>query len=103
MRLRINDRVTWSSRAGVLNGTIVDIILDLNAAGAVVPWIDVKTERTTVRLCATDMNLIMMKVALVTEDSNLVERTNIMSGEKFMEPADRPYFCSPRSETYWTM
>jgi len=102
MRLRINDRVTWSSAAGLLNGTIVDIILDLNAAGAVVPWIDVKTERTTVRLCATDSNLIMMKVQLVN-DSNMVERTNIMTGKKFMEPADRPYFCSPSSETYWTM
>jgi hypothetical protein len=45
-----------------LNGTVVDVILDLNAAGAVVPWIDVKTERTTVRLCATDMNLKMMTV-----------------------------------------
>ena len=62
MRLRINDRVTWSCLAGELNGTVVDVILDLNAAGAVVPWIDVKTERTTVRLCATDMNLKMMTV-----------------------------------------
>lgn len=103
MKLRINDRVTWSSAAGVLNGTIVDIILDKNAADKVVPWIDIKTERTTVRLCATDSNLIMMKVQLVTEDSNLVERTNIMTGEKFMESANRPYFCSPSSETYWTM
>jgi hypothetical protein len=103
MRLRINDRVTWHCLAGHLSGTIVDIVLDLNAAQKVVPWIDVKTERTTVRLCATDSNLIMMKVQLVTEDSNLVERTNIMTGEKFMEPADRPYFCSPRSETYWSM
>ena len=62
MRLRINDRVTWSCLAGELNGTVVDVVLDLNAAGAVVPWIDIKTERTTVRLCATDMNLKMMSV-----------------------------------------
>jgi hypothetical protein len=62
MRLRINDKVTWKCLAGELNGTVVDVILDLNAAGAVVPWIDVKTERTTVRLCATDMNLKMMTV-----------------------------------------
>ena len=62
MRLRINDKVTWSCLAGELNGTIVDIVLDLNAAGAVVPWIDIKTERTTVRLCATDANLKMMNV-----------------------------------------
>lgn len=31
-----------------------------------------------------------------------VERTNIMSGEKFMERFDTPYFCSPSSETYWS-
>jgi hypothetical protein len=103
MKLRINDKVTWSSAAGVLNGTIVDIVLDLNAANNTVPWIDIKTEKNTVRLCATDANLKMMKVRLVTEESNLVERTNIMTGEKFMEPADRPYFCSPSSETYWSM
>ena len=62
MKLRINDRVTWSCLAGQLTGTVVDIVLDLNAANQVVPWIDIKTDRTTVRLCATDMNLKMMNV-----------------------------------------
>ena len=62
MKLRINDQVTWSCLAGELNGTVVDIVLDLNAADKVVPWIDIKTDRTTVRLCATDMNLKMMNV-----------------------------------------
>ena len=62
MRLRINDRVTWSCLAGELTGTVVDVVLDLNAADKVVPWIDIKTDRTTVRLCATDMNLKMMSV-----------------------------------------
>jgi len=33
----------------------------------------------------------------------MVERVNLMTGEKFMEPADRPYYCSPSSETYWSM
>ena len=101
MQLKLNNTVTWSSAAGQLTGTIVDIDLSLNAAGKVVPWINVKTDRTIVRLCATDQNLKMMKVRLA--DDNLVERTNIMTGEKFMEPADRPYFCSPSSETYWSM
>ena len=62
MKLRINDRVTWSCLAGQLTGTVVDIVLDLNAANQVVPWIDIKTERNTVRLCATNNNLIMMNV-----------------------------------------
>lgn len=32
-----------------------------------------------------------------------VERTNIMTGQKFMEDVDTPYFCSPSSEAYWSM
>jgi len=31
------------------------------------------------------------------------ERTNIMSGETFLEEEDTPYFCSPSSETFWSM
>lgn len=103
MKLQINNNVTWSSAAGQLSGVITNITLDLNAAGNVVPWMYIATENTTVRLCATDSYLKMMKVQLVSEDSNLVERTNYLTGTKFMEPADRPYFCSPRSETYWSM
>jgi hypothetical protein len=67
MKIRINDRVTWHCLAGHLTGTVVDIVLDLNAAQKVVPWIDIKTDRTTVRLCATDSNLIQMKVKLDNE------------------------------------
>jgi len=33
----------------------------------------------------------------------MVERTNLMTGKKFMEAEDTPYFCSPASETYWSM
>jgi hypothetical protein len=65
MKLRINDRVTWRCLAGELNGTIVNIVLDLNAAEKVVPWIDIKTDRSTVRLCGTDMNLKQLSVAKV--------------------------------------
>lgn len=103
MKLQINNKVTWSSAAGQLSGVITNIALDLNAAGNVVPWIYIETERTTVRLCATDANLKMMKVKLVVEDPDMVERTNYMTGVKFMEHVDTPYFCSPRSETYWSM
>lgn len=31
----------------------------------------------------------------------MVERTNAMTGKKFMEAEDTPYYASPRSETYW--
>jgi hypothetical protein len=33
----------------------------------------------------------------------MVERVNIMSGKTFKEPRNTPYFCSPSSETYWSM
>ena len=32
----------------------------------------------------------------------MVERTNIMTGKKFMEAEDTPNFCSPASESYWS-
>lgn len=31
----------------------------------------------------------------------MVERTNALTGAKFMEAEDTPYFCSPSSESYW--
>lgn len=33
----------------------------------------------------------------------MVERVNLMSGQKFMEAEDTPCFLSPASETYWSM
>jgi hypothetical protein len=30
-----------------------------------------------------------------------VTRRNIMTGAEFQESANRPYHCSPSSETYW--
>ena len=32
-----------------------------------------------------------------------VTRKNMMSGKEFQERYDRPYFCSPSSESYWSM
>jgi hypothetical protein len=31
-----------------------------------------------------------------------VTRDNLLSGQKFQERYDTPYYCSPRSETYWS-
>lgn len=33
----------------------------------------------------------------------MVERVNLMTGKKYMEPANTPNYCSPASESYWTM
>jgi hypothetical protein len=32
-----------------------------------------------------------------------VTRENMMSGKKYQERYDTPYFCSPSSESYWSM
>ncbi len=32
-----------------------------------------------------------------------VTRKNMMSGVEFQERYDTPYYCSPSSETYWSM
>jgi hypothetical protein len=32
-----------------------------------------------------------------------VTRVNMMSGKEFQERYDTPYYCSPSSETYWSM
>lgn len=32
-----------------------------------------------------------------------VQKNNLMSGQPFWERYDTPYYCSPSSETYWSM
>ena len=73
MKLNIGDKISWTSAAGKLTGTIKNIVLAENAAEKTVPWIDVlygENDCNGVRLCATDSNLKMMKVKLV--DTNMV-------------------------------
>ena len=36
-------------------------------------------------------------------NKTMVERKNFMTGETFMERYDTPRFCSPSSESYWSM
>ena len=33
----------------------------------------------------------------------MVERTNMMTGKKYMESVNTPRYCSPSSEAYWSM
>lgn len=33
----------------------------------------------------------------------MVTRKNLMSGKEFQEDVNTPYFCSPASESYWSM
>lgn len=62
-------------------------------------------EATRTRLCrkagwAIDQLSI---VATSYHKPRMVERVNIMTGKKFQEDVNTPYFCSPSSETYWSM
>ena len=33
----------------------------------------------------------------------MVTRTSVVGGQEFEERYDTPYYCSPSSETYWSM
>lgn len=103
MKLEIGTKITWVSAAGRLSGTITNIRLSENGAGQTVPWITIGEHRAC--LCAIEMNLKMLKVEVYDGpyDDEMVERTNLMSGKKYMERRDTPYFCSPSSESYWSM
>ena len=70
MNLNINDTVSWSSAAGDLQGVITNICLSQNAALQTVPWMDIKVGQIaghdySVRLCATNLNLRMMRVTKI--------------------------------------
>lgn len=66
MKLTIGNKITWNSAAGQLVGTIKDIVLDLNAARQTIPWMDISiNDKQTIRMCASNDYLKMMKVELV--------------------------------------
>ena len=41
--------------------------------------------------------------ALMLGRTTMVEKTNMMTGKKFLEAENTPYYCSPASESYWSM
>jgi hypothetical protein len=65
-RLEVGSAIEWTSAAGLLSGEVSKVWLALNAAGNLVPWILVnysdKNGTQTAMLCATEQNLLMMKV-----------------------------------------
>ena len=107
MKLEIGTKITWVSAAGRLTGTITNITLSPSASGAITPWMTVNYgPRVGVTMCASDNYLKMMKVEIYNEagyDDEMVERTNLMSGKKYLERRDTPLCCSPSSETFWSM
>jgi hypothetical protein len=71
MNLAIGTRVRWESAAGVLRGTIKNIVLAPAANGVITPWMDIDVEGNNLvggnstRLCASAPSLMMFQVALV--------------------------------------
>ena len=45
----------------------------------------------------------IINVKLFSFVDKKVEKTNLMTGEKYMESVNTPLSCSPASETYWSM
>ena len=58
------------------------------------------------RAAANKNSMYEYEVASIEEFESkivkMVEKTNLLSGEKFMERSDTPYYCSPSSETFWS-
>ena len=40
---------------------------------------------------------------IVELHETFVTKTNLMGGKEFTERYDTPYYCSPASESYWSM
>lgn len=72
--LNVNDKIQWSSAAGVLTGIIKNISLAKNSNDELIPWLDIHYVTSVemrkpvgeCRLCATDGYLKMMKVIKLT-------------------------------------
>ena len=72
MRIERGNVIQWVSRAGILEGTVLDIVLDMNAANQVCPWMIVKDIQdedgefhSNVMLNGNDGYLKMMKVEVL--------------------------------------
>jgi hypothetical protein len=51
---------------------------------------------------AEKSNYMVMSVEDYDLIEPMIERTNMMTGKKFMEPINTPHYMSPSSESYWS-
>ena len=60
-------------------------------------------------LLKTDPNYAEYRYAIAEADyfhkniEKTVTKKSYMNGKEFKEPVNTPYYCSPSSETYWSM
>jgi hypothetical protein len=62
-----------------------------------------KTDFADMTLDAVERANPRRKGYIVKVFETYVYRKNMMSGQEFKERYDTPYFCSPSSESYWSM
>ncbi len=62
-----------------------------------------KTDVTEMTLAAVERANPRRPGYIVKIFETYVLRKNLMSGVEFRERYDTPYFCSPASESYWSM
>lgn len=81
MNINIGDIIRWTSRAGVLTGTVTKIKLAPNAAGQTIPWMlveDVENyigmSESNVMLPGTDGYFKMMKLSVIGNTDELWTR-----------------------------
>ena len=60
------------------------------------------TDGVTTSLRTFPRKHLAIEHALMLGNTTMVEKTNIMTGKKFLERENTPYYCSPASESYWS-
>ena len=68
--IKIGNKIGWTSAAGYNEGIVKNIVIAKNAAGDLIPWLDIEykvslTRSSCVRICASTVGLKMLKVGLV--------------------------------------
>ena len=51
----------------------------------------------------TVVEKLSAKNTVIELHETFVTKTNLMGGKQFTERYDTPYYCSPASESYWSM
>ena len=81
MNINVGDIIRWTSRAGVLTGTVTKIKIAPNAAKQSIPWMLVENvenwvgmSQSNVMLPGTDNYFSMMKLSVIGNDSEIWQR-----------------------------
>ena len=81
MNINVGDIIRWTSRAGVLTGTVTKIKMAPNAAKQTIGWLLVENvenylgmSQGNVMLPATDSYMAMMKLSVIGNEIDLWER-----------------------------